>query len=137
MDLFAMADKYDVEKLKIVAREKVLKNINEENSFDVFMLGLSHNSNYMKKVAFDFIANSLATNQKFFKAEKLDAKLMNKPKDLKKLIDAFEVCVKKQIEARNNIKEIEMERKRRLEEAKQKKQAAINELDEIFRQLNA
>lgn len=52
MDLFALASKYDVQKLKSQCEEEILKHLDETNDIEIFALGYLHSSENMKINAF-------------------------------------------------------------------------------------
>jgi hypothetical protein len=82
--VFVLADKYDVEDLKLITQKLILGELNESNAFEVFSLGHKHSSNELKKQAFDVIQKT------HFPTKKLNELLMDKPEDLEKLIQAAE-----------------------------------------------
>lgn len=81
LEVFDLAAKFNVQKLKATCERKVLKKVNESNALEVFTLGHLHGSNVMKRKAF-------AEIKKMFPEFKLDADLINQPDKLKKLIEA-------------------------------------------------
>jgi BTB/POZ domain len=54
-DLFAIAAKYEVKSLKIVAGDQICMNVNESNALEVFGLGHLHNSDALKRRGFTVI----------------------------------------------------------------------------------
>lgn len=59
MELFAMAAKYDVPKLKTKCEQLVLRHLDHNNAYEIFSLGHVHSSADMKKKAFNMIKKSL------------------------------------------------------------------------------
>jgi BTB/POZ domain/Leucine rich repeat len=81
MDLYAIAIKYDIAGLKEKSHQIILRNLEENNALEVFGLGHLHNSEQMKRVAFNKI------NETFPNAE-LDESLMENPEDLREIVEA-------------------------------------------------
>jgi BTB/POZ domain len=81
MDLYAIASKYEVTSLKSTAHKLILRNLGESNAIEIFGLGHQHNSDRIKRAAFEVI-------KKMFPWKVLEDELMEDPKTLKKLIDA-------------------------------------------------
>jgi BTB/POZ domain len=81
MDLHAIAQKYDVELLKQRTEKIILHNLTEDNALDIFGFAHLHNSDKIKRAAFEVI-------KKMFPDTKLSDALMNQPEALKKLIEA-------------------------------------------------
>jgi BTB/POZ domain/Leucine rich repeat len=105
VELYSIAAKHDIPKLKTLAHELTLRNIDEFNAFKVFTVGHSHNSFGMKYLAFKQI-------KKMFPNAEFDDSLMDKPEQLKKLVEACRARKRKMEEA-------EMEYKRVLNECKE------------------
>jgi Leucine-rich repeat (LRR) protein len=55
MQLFELADKYDVQQLKAIAEQTILRNVNDQNSMEVLSFGNLHNSEKLKRKAFSTI----------------------------------------------------------------------------------
>jgi BTB/POZ domain len=84
MDLFAIASKYDVAKLKDVCEKLILRNIDETNALEIFALGYLNTSDKMKRTAFRTI------QQMFPNKELKETEMENiKPEELKELIDTY------------------------------------------------
>lgn len=81
MDLFAIASKYNVIKLKSICEEIVMENLDESNAFEIFGLGHLYCSHDMKLTAFNEIKSI------FPKANLIYDKI-KKPEDIKELVDA-------------------------------------------------
>lgn len=81
MEIYTMAAKYDVPRLKAASEEIILTNIEKLNAYDVFVLGHRYSSVVMQHKSFDAIKQT-------FKDIELDDGLMDDPKQLKVLIDA-------------------------------------------------
>lgn len=81
MDLFAIADKYDVPYLLMLSEKTILKNLCDDNAMEVFNFAHLYSSNDLKREAFKLV------HQKF--PEKLADHSKNNPKDFKILEDAL------------------------------------------------
>lgn len=81
MDLFAIADKYDVPVLKSMCEDLVLQMIDQSNAFDVFNLGHLYSSEKLKVAAFTAIKSMLPDKE-------VPDELINDREKLKELIDA-------------------------------------------------
>lgn len=81
MELFALATKYNVQKLKKSCTEAILKNLNQSNAFDILIFGHSFSSEELKIKAFAVIKDMFGANQ-------LDDEMINDPKRLKILMEA-------------------------------------------------
>jgi Leucine-rich repeat (LRR) protein len=104
MDLLAIAEKYDVKNLKAATEMIILHNINESNALEIFGLGYQHNSKEIKREAFNKI-------KKMFPEIKFSDELMEKPKDLKEII------------------EIHLNFKRKIEEAEEERRVKMQKFD--------
>lgn len=80
MDLFAIAAKYNVPKLKSECELMVLKNTNKYNGFEVLALGNLYASESMKKLGFSEL-------QKFFSGHDIPNEMINQPERLKELVE--------------------------------------------------
>lgn len=80
VDLFELADKYDIEDLKSDAKEIILENINDSNAFEVFNLSYLHSAEDLKLKAFGEI-------QKMFPGKPLIG-LLNDPEKIGELVRA-------------------------------------------------
>lgn len=80
MNLYAIAAKYDVQQLKTVCSEIILRNLDTTNAFEIYGLGHLHNENDMKMMA-------LSEIKSMFPDIELDDELINQPKNLKELIE--------------------------------------------------
>jgi len=81
MELYELAAKYEIPCLLPIAEDLILDSINNENAYDVLVLGNLHNNEDLKKDAFEEI-------KKLFSDVKLSESLKDRPDDLKLLIDA-------------------------------------------------
>jgi len=81
MELYALATKYEVPSLLSIAEYLILDSINNENAYEVLVLGNLHNSDDLKDDAFDEI-------KKQFTDVELPESLKDRPDDLKVMIDA-------------------------------------------------
>jgi len=81
MELYELAAKYEVKSLLTIAEDVILKNINNENAYEVLVLGNLHNNEYLKDDAFKELKN-------LFTDVKLSENLKDRPDDVKLLIDA-------------------------------------------------
>lgn len=91
LELFAIANKYDVADLKAISMELVLENITDANAYKSLTFGNLYSSEEIKRAAFSKIKT-------MFPAVKLNDSLMNKPEELKILFDAkhnYESMLKK------------------------------------------
>jgi hypothetical protein len=80
MDLFAIAAKLNVQRLKLIAENLIIKSLDQENAQKVFNLAHKYNSENLKKFAFKEISNMYADAD-------LPDGLMNDSKSLKDWID--------------------------------------------------
>ena len=80
-EIFAIAIKFEISDLKTIAEALAVKNVNEDNAMEIFKLGHRHNSEKMKKTAFEVIKELLD-------APELDDDLINEPEKVEKLAEA-------------------------------------------------
>lgn len=80
IELIAIAAKYDVPELKLACEDKVLRNLNESNSYEILVLGNLYASHDLKEFAFHEV------KKKFIMS--LPDELMNQPERLKDMLDA-------------------------------------------------
>jgi hypothetical protein len=80
MELFAIASKCDVNELKTIAEEKILRNIEPTNALEVFNLAHLYDSQTLKNEVFNEI-------KEMFPEVPLNKSLMEQPESLKKLIE--------------------------------------------------
>lgn len=85
MDLFAIAAKYNVIKLKREFELMVLQNIDESNAYEVLVLGNLYESENMKKLAFTELNSMRQTKD-------LPSELINQPDRLKEYVEAKREC---------------------------------------------
>jgi Leucine-rich repeat (LRR) protein len=90
MDLYAIASKYDVKNLKSRTEKIILQSIDNSNALEVFGLGHQYNSEPLIREAFDEI-------QKMFSETPLKESLMNKPGNVKHLVEAHR-CRQRKVE---------------------------------------
>jgi hypothetical protein len=81
IEMFALAIVYDVLELKTFYKGKIQKKINQSNACDVFHLAHNYRLIELKEMAFEEIL-------KMFPCSKLADGLMNKPENVKKLVEA-------------------------------------------------
>jgi len=105
MELYELAAKYEVPCLFSIAEDLILDSINNENAYEVLVLGNLHNNDDLKDAAFDEVKS-------LFTDVELPESLKNRPDDLKLLIDAqlkmkgdLEACRKKFHDAQLKMKE--------------------------------
>jgi BTB/POZ domain len=92
MELFAIAARYKVSQLKEICEMAVLRNINDSNAIEVFVLGHSFSSEELKKASFEAI-------KKMFPELKLQDSLMDTPEKLNALYEARRIRDSKKQEA--------------------------------------
>jgi len=80
VDLYGLAATYKVEALKSFCREQILDDIAAFDAMDVLFMGNTHNDNELKEKAFARIKKMLAQ-------PKLNDEMMNKPHEIKTIID--------------------------------------------------
>jgi hypothetical protein len=80
LELHGLAHKFAVQEIKDITKEIIVNTLNNENAFDVFQLGVFCKDSSMKRAAFELIDQSFPG--------KLAESLINKPDDLKVVIDA-------------------------------------------------
>lgn len=81
MDLYALASRYEVLRLKPIAADIVLRNTDQSNAIEVFSLGHLYSNYSMKRLAFKVI-------KLMFPGENLDENLIRKPEMLENLVNA-------------------------------------------------
>jgi len=81
VDLYSIAAIYDIEMLKEVCGQKILKDVIEKNPLDVLTIGNLYGNKQMKEEAF-------AKIKKILNEPNLKDELMNNPKEVKNLFDA-------------------------------------------------
>jgi len=81
MELYELAAKYEVPCLMSIAEDMILDSINNENAYEVLILGNLYNNKYMRDDAFDEIKS-------LFTYKELPESLKDRPDDVKLLIDA-------------------------------------------------
>lgn len=84
MDLYCIAAKFKVQPLITHCESKIKESVNIENAFDILVIANSYESQVLKEKAFEMI------KLKFPNAN-LNQELMNKPEDVKALINAREI----------------------------------------------
>lgn len=112
MELFALADKYDVPNLKTITEEMILKKVNKKNALDILNLGNLHKSEDLKEAAFEEI-------QKILPQIELPEELKENPEGMKEVIREMRNCKRK-------LQEIEENHDREIRQFKKKKDE-INE----------
>lgn len=81
LELFAISCKFEVDELKDISEEMILDNLGEANAYEVFTIGHLFSSDNLKSAAFDEIKS-------LFPGTKLPEYLVNRPENVKELIDA-------------------------------------------------
>jgi hypothetical protein len=105
MDLFTIADKYDVDNLKSRCEKIILYNINDSNALEIIHFGHHHSLDELERAAFNRI-------KKMFPEIKFSDELIKKkPEDLKEII------------------EIHCSRKRKIQEAEEEFRAKMQKFD--------
>jgi Leucine-rich repeat (LRR) protein len=97
MDLFAIAAKYEVKNLKRVTEHQILRNLDASNALEVFGLGHLHNSNVLKRYGFAVI-------QSMFPEEDLPDSLMEKPEELREIVEVVRKIEEAQAELQTKLK---------------------------------
>lgn len=101
MEIYALAAKYDVSKLKSMCEKVVLKNVSEENAYEVYALGHIHSQVEMKEKAFAIIIS-------LFPDKSLPDNLMNDPESSESYVVAAQNLLKA-IKAANDEHELKVE----------------------------
>lgn len=99
MELFRLSALYDVASLKSITKQIVLKNLNESNALDIFVLGYLYSTDDMKALA-------LLEIRKAFPISEFAQSFADNPEKLKKLIEAKCKMVQKIQEAQNEFDQV-------------------------------
>lgn len=81
MDLFCLADMYNVPSLRLICEEIIQMKFDESNVIEVYNLGNLYSSKALKRIASDEI-------KAMFPKEKLDETLFNDPTRVNSLVDS-------------------------------------------------
>lgn len=81
IELFSIATKFDLKRLTNIGHQKILKNLDESNALEVFELGHQHNCEEIKLAAFKKI-------KEMFVEKPVSDKLMEKPENVKEIVEA-------------------------------------------------
>jgi hypothetical protein len=111
MELFALAAKYDVPKLKSSSENVVLKNLNKANAFEIFKLAHLYSAPIMKKKAFSKVKTT-------FTGRELSDNMIDEPERLDQIISAHRT------------------RKRNMKEAQEEFEAAMDVRDKKLKDLS-
>jgi hypothetical protein len=84
MDLYAIVNKYDINKLKLRCERIILRCIDESNSLEVFGLGHQYNSTKMKRAAFEEI-------KKMIPDKPLSDEVMTEPEKVKEIVNVSRI----------------------------------------------
>jgi hypothetical protein len=134
MELFALAAKNEVPKMKSIAEEIILQNVNEKNAIEVLNLGNRYGSEELKEKAFEEI-------QKMFPNVALPSEFKDQPEDIEKLIEGDRKRKRKikeveEMREKNFLEQIQQHAKKLKqsdEEAEQQKEAAVKEFEMMLK----
>jgi BTB/POZ domain len=121
MEIFELAAKYDILKLKLIAEIIVFRQVEENNAMQILELANLYKSENLKNKAFTEI-------KKMFPKTALQPELKDKPDDVKELIEA-----KRNFE--ENISEAEKEQQQMMKEAQEKAQKKKEEAEKEQKQV--
>lgn len=85
IEVFAMAAKYNVQKLKLYCEELICKQMNNDNVVDALKMGNLHNSEKIKRASFAYI-------QKMLPGITIDEGLINQPGKVTSIVNAMKAA---------------------------------------------
>lgn len=118
MEIFALASKYNVSKMKAAAVKIILRHVNNENATEVLNLGNLYGSEELKNKAFEEI-------EKMFPGVTLPVKIKDKPEDVEELIE-------KKRNFKRKIQDVEEEQKQKVKEAEEEGKVNKKSLKEEY-----
>jgi BTB/POZ domain len=97
MDLFAIASKYNVKNLKHITEIQIFRHLNKSNALEVFVMGHLHKSDFLKRRGFAVI-------QKMFPEEDLQDSMIEKPDEVREIIEVVRKIQEAQTELETKLK---------------------------------